>query len=177
MTYVCNSIITSCVYLTNITDIWSVLTSAPVAVYSYRPRSMEDIHHPGWALNCYCSCSFVRPSLQSHRRKELKGDCSRDNTDWITLHLVRVQVWVTYYRQGSAESCRSWRTEARYCCLFCDAVIDLNVSYKLKRALTNLQFRVKESKMSIRITPNHCLCKRVHCRWCWEKQIFLMTDN
>lgn len=74
----------------------------------------------------YLFCSFLFVAAPEGRAEE--GLQLSDKTDWITLHPVRVQVWVSSYRQVSAELWSSWREEGMYCLFLCTALIGLNVT-------------------------------------------------
>lgn len=78
-----------------------------------------------WLLYLFCSSlSAATPEGSAEEGLQLSG-----NSDWITLHPVRVQVWVSCYWQATAELWSCWREEGSYCCpFFCGAVSEVNVA-------------------------------------------------
>lgn len=125
-------------------------------------------------LNCYCSFSFVPPSFAAspEGRAEERLQLS-DNTDYITLHPVRVQVWVTYYRQVPAALCSGWRKEEMYRLLFGAAIIGVNITAVRQNAQ---KYDSKSKKRKWAHFPN-TVCELL---WWWGVvgyALFPMTDN
>lgn len=106
-------------------------------------------HSLSWSslklLVLFFLCSSIFVAAPEGRAEE--GLQLSDNTDWITLHPMRVQVWVSYYWQASAEPWSSWREEVRHRCLLCAAIIGPNVA--AVRQNTQHYNSAKESKVNI----------------------------
>lgn len=105
--------IPSRVRLTDLVDIWSGLTRGSGAARLLRGHSRwGNIQHPGRAVNCCCSTSFVLSFLRWHQRGEL--------TDWEPTptegpFILQVRTIILLYWQRPCGSCGE---EGRYCCLF-----------------------------------------------------------
>lgn len=119
------------------------------STHLFLQATADGKHSLSWSslklLVLFFLCSSIFVAAPEGRAEE--GLQLSDNTDWITLHPMRVQVWVSYYWQASAEPWSSWREEVRHCCLLCAAIIGPNVA--AVRQNTQHYNSAKESKVSI----------------------------